>query len=693
MADSSNKLFVGGISYKTNEDTLRKYFSQYGQLTNCVVMRDSATKVSRGFAFVRFQNKSDADMVLSIRNHQIDGREVEAKLAVPPKGTTEIPQACGPILKLFVGGLNYSTTKETLHDYFSQFGKVVQAQIVYDHNTKTSRGFGFVIFSDPRGTQEALRNRMHVIEEREVEVKPAIPKDMATQPQQQQQQQYNNYNQMYPHQMAPNSYGHMPMNCGYPMGPMQGGYPMMMRPTHPMPIPPSHSRPINPAHSRPINPAHSHPTNPAHSAPEGYSPMYGQQMHTQANQIQQIAQMGQHAGPVNQEDYLQFLATLANANMSATKAISAAMAQAMQNKENRQQQQQQQHGNQPHPSQLSIYSTSQDENVEQITIIPGPSNSQHHHRQQHQPEREPPLSAGDILIGAGNLNSERRATGIISSASTSSLNGLTSNINNISSKTNINNNNGNNNNKDNEYSTNDSNENAIPSSNSSGSNNNGLSIESVSSGSTARHQPRFKAKRPRALAVNQQQQPNMSMASQSGSATTLSHCDSIGSSSLSGIPATAGPLDGGSKNLLAHSHQKREAFSASLFGYNDIVHAPPSATGPNTAALNDMSPSQYGGLFDSSSIGAGSASKYGSLSAGLGPSYNSIANESASAAMLRDWQHFDDDSGYKQTQQVTSAAHLQGNSGWPNSGFPTDRPNDKQSNSEELVNMLQNLKF
>lgn len=38
------KLFVGGLSYSTTDESLREYFSRFGELVDCVVMKDPATK-------------------------------------------------------------------------------------------------------------------------------------------------------------------------------------------------------------------------------------------------------------------------------------------------------------------------------------------------------------------------------------------------------------------------------------------------------------------------------------------------------------------------------------------------------------------------------------------------------------------------------------------------------------------------
>lgn len=46
--------------------------------------------------------------------------------------------------KLFVGGLPYHTTDETLQAYFQQFGEIEEAVVIHDRVTRKSKGYGFV---------------------------------------------------------------------------------------------------------------------------------------------------------------------------------------------------------------------------------------------------------------------------------------------------------------------------------------------------------------------------------------------------------------------------------------------------------------------------------------------------------------------------------------------------------------------
>ena len=62
--------------------------------------------------------------------------------------------------KLFVGGLSYATTSESLREYFGQCGTVESATVITDRMTGDSRGFGFVEMSTDAEAQTAI-SKLH----------------------------------------------------------------------------------------------------------------------------------------------------------------------------------------------------------------------------------------------------------------------------------------------------------------------------------------------------------------------------------------------------------------------------------------------------------------------------------------------------------------------------------------------------
>ena len=58
--------------------------------------------------------------------------------------------------KLYVGGLSYSTTSESLREYFAQCGSVESAAVITDKFSGRSRGFGFVEMATSEEAQAAI---------------------------------------------------------------------------------------------------------------------------------------------------------------------------------------------------------------------------------------------------------------------------------------------------------------------------------------------------------------------------------------------------------------------------------------------------------------------------------------------------------------------------------------------------------
>lgn len=78
----SRKLFVGGLSWETTQENLQRYFGRYGEVIDCVVMKNSESGRSRGFGFVTFSDPANVSLVLQNGPHQLDGRTVRLYLRI-----------------------------------------------------------------------------------------------------------------------------------------------------------------------------------------------------------------------------------------------------------------------------------------------------------------------------------------------------------------------------------------------------------------------------------------------------------------------------------------------------------------------------------------------------------------------------------------------------------------------------------
>ena len=79
-----NKVFVGGLPLHIDRDGIKKFFTQYGAVTDAIVMMDHVNNRSRGFGFVTFENGTGgAQLALAAQPVYIEGKYVEIKLATP----------------------------------------------------------------------------------------------------------------------------------------------------------------------------------------------------------------------------------------------------------------------------------------------------------------------------------------------------------------------------------------------------------------------------------------------------------------------------------------------------------------------------------------------------------------------------------------------------------------------------------
>jgi RNA-binding protein Musashi len=210
------KIFVGGLSWQTTEESLRWHFEQYGPVQSVEVMKDRHTGDPRGFAFVVFQDGATIDLVMNEGKHEINHKVVDVKRAqargvAPPSihereqaalaaqaaasnaatssyrpngseggdggggGDEASPEQMGN--KVFVGGIPPHIDRDGLKGIFEQFGTVVDAIVMVDQVTMRSRCFGFVTFENgSNGAHRSIEAQPLSVQGRNVEVKLATPR-------------------------------------------------------------------------------------------------------------------------------------------------------------------------------------------------------------------------------------------------------------------------------------------------------------------------------------------------------------------------------------------------------------------------------------------------------------------------------------------------------------------------------------
>jgi len=77
-------IFVGNLSFNTNEDELRQAFEAYGQVDRVSILTDRDTGRSRGFGFVEMASNEDGEKAIAALNGaQLGGRTINVNEARP----------------------------------------------------------------------------------------------------------------------------------------------------------------------------------------------------------------------------------------------------------------------------------------------------------------------------------------------------------------------------------------------------------------------------------------------------------------------------------------------------------------------------------------------------------------------------------------------------------------------------------
>ncbi|KAH0555123.1 hypothetical protein KQX54_015392 [Cotesia glomerata] len=161
---NDRKLFVGGLSWETNDKELRDHFGSYGDIESINVKTDPNTGRSRGFAFIVFSKAESLDKIMAAGDHVINNKKVDPKKAKARHG------------KIFVGGLSTELSDDDIKSFFDKFGKIVEVEMPFDKTKSQRKGFCFITFESEQVVNELLKTPKQTINGKEVDVKKATPK-------------------------------------------------------------------------------------------------------------------------------------------------------------------------------------------------------------------------------------------------------------------------------------------------------------------------------------------------------------------------------------------------------------------------------------------------------------------------------------------------------------------------------------
>ncbi|XP_064081013.1 uncharacterized protein LOC135197812 isoform X2 [Macrobrachium nipponense] len=192
--DDSSKMFVGGLSFSTNERALREHFSRFGKVKEAKINRDGKG-ASKGFGFVVFSDSYMVEDAMDSGPHEIDGRRVDTGYASkrnekksggdsgrnrrdrrrsPDRSGDKPKVSREDACKLYIGQITNSINEDDLERYFSSFGDIRKVEI--KSAPKSKSGYGFVTYEEPEMVDSAIEAAPHEINGCSIEVGRAVSK-------------------------------------------------------------------------------------------------------------------------------------------------------------------------------------------------------------------------------------------------------------------------------------------------------------------------------------------------------------------------------------------------------------------------------------------------------------------------------------------------------------------------------------
>jgi len=162
-------VFVGDISPDIETHQLREAFAAFGQISDCKVIRDAQTHKSKGYGFVCFVHKEDAEMAIAGMNGQwLGGRALRTNWATGKGGVTtrstgqedyrtkeldydEVFNSTGPNnCTVYCGGVQADLTDDMMRDQFGQFGTVKDVRVFKE------KGYAFIKLESKEAATRAI---------------------------------------------------------------------------------------------------------------------------------------------------------------------------------------------------------------------------------------------------------------------------------------------------------------------------------------------------------------------------------------------------------------------------------------------------------------------------------------------------------------------------------------------------------
>lgn len=181
------KMYVGALHMHTTEKSLTDYFSQWGEVSSCQVLRDKETGMTKGYGFVTMAEANVCAQILSKSVHIVDNRTIRVSLTHSTKNLDfkpknprnyeekiELIHEVGKVDvregRIYVGVLPDNVSPNILASHFSQYGIVATSNVSRAVHNTMKKNFGVVNFRETMAVKRVLQNPRHYIHEKHVDI-------------------------------------------------------------------------------------------------------------------------------------------------------------------------------------------------------------------------------------------------------------------------------------------------------------------------------------------------------------------------------------------------------------------------------------------------------------------------------------------------------------------------------------------
>jgi len=162
----SSRIYVGNLSYSINDDSIREFFKDIGEIKEISWNIDKSTGKFYGSGFLSFENTQTAKNALSKNGLDLLGRSIRVEMQnsrpqTPRKresGSFSNPLSAKPdgCTTVFLGNLAYEIQDNNIYEIFADCGEIKQIRWVTDKQTNEFKRCGFVEFASEDGPVKAV---------------------------------------------------------------------------------------------------------------------------------------------------------------------------------------------------------------------------------------------------------------------------------------------------------------------------------------------------------------------------------------------------------------------------------------------------------------------------------------------------------------------------------------------------------